>query len=231
MGLRIAIDGPAGAGKSTVTARVADAFGLPKLDTGAIYRTLALAALRGGVSWEDPRALAELARTMPLRFEGGSGGAPLRVRLGEEDVSAAIRTPEMSKGSSIVSQHAAVRAALLPVQRRLAAGGVVAEGRDIGSVVLPDAEVKIFLTASARERARRRQLELRERGIERGLEDVLAEQNVRDERDSTRATAPLRAAPDALVMDTDGLTLEQVVERVIAVVAERTGRQPLGPRG
>jgi cytidylate kinase len=221
MRLRVAIDGPAGAGKSTVSSRVAAALGLPKLDTGAIYRTLALAAARAGISWDDAAALAGLARTMPLRFAGNVGGTPLQVYLGDEEVTAAIRTPEMSQGSSLVSRHAPVRAALLPVQRRLAEDGVVAEGRDIGSVVLPDAEVKIFLTASPLERARRRQAELRTQGVERTVDDVLAEQNARDERDSTRAAAPLRAAEDATIVDTDGLTLDQVVARILELVAER----------
>jgi cytidylate kinase len=221
MRLRVAIDGPAGAGKSTVSSRVAAALGLPKLDTGAIYRTLALAAARAGISWDDAAALAGLARTMPLRFAGNVGGTPLRVYLGDEEVTAAIRTPEMSQGSSLVSRHAPVRAALLPVQRRLAEDGVVAEGRDIGSVVLPDAEVKIFLTASPLERARRRQVELRTQGVERTVDDVLAEQNARDERDSTRAAAPLRAADDATIVVTDGLTLDQVVARILELVAER----------
>jgi len=223
MPLRIAIDGPAGAGKSTLAARLAEAFGLPKLDTGAIYRTLALAAERTGVSWDDGPGLAALAERLPIRFGGGGGAS---VMLGDEDVSAAIRTPEMSRGSSLVSRHAPVRAALLPLQRALAAGGAVAEGRDIGSVVLPDAEVKIFLVASPRERARRRQLELREKGLERALEDVLAEQDARDARDSTRETAPLRAAPDAITIDTEGLPLDEVVKRVVELVAERTGLHP-----
>jgi cytidylate kinase len=224
--LRVAIDGPAGAGKSTVAARVAAAFGLPKLDTGAIYRTLALFARRSGVDWDDEAGLAGLVPRMPLAFEGGLGDEPLTVRLGAEDVSAAIRTPELSQGASLVSRHPAVRAALLPVQRRLAEGGVVAEGRDIGSVVLPDAEVKIFLTAAPAERARRRQAELTARGEDRPLAQVLAEQTERDERDERRATAPLRAADDAVVVDTDGLDLEQVVARVLDEVARRTGRTP-----
>lgn len=226
--LRVTIDGPAGAGKSTVAARVAAAFGLPKLDTGAIYRTLALCARREGVDWGDEAGLAALAVRMPLAFEGGVGEAPLRVLLGGEDVSAAIRTPEMSQGASLVSRHPAVRSALLPVQRRLAEGGVVAEGRDLGTVVLPDAEVKIFLTASPAERARRRRDELAARGEARPLDEVLAEQAERDERDEQRAAAPLRAAGDAVVIDTDGLTLDQVVERVVAEVSRRTGRAPSG---
>jgi cytidylate kinase len=227
--LRVAIDGPAGAGKSTVAARVATAFGLPQLDTGAIYRTLALFARRSQVDWDDEAGLAALAARLPLAFAGGRGTEPLVVRLGDEDVSAAIRTPELSQGASLVSRHPAVRAALLPVQRRLAEGGVVAEGRDIGSVVLPDAEVKIFLTASPGERARRRREELAARGEERPLAEVLAEQTERDERDERRATAPLRAAEDAVRVDTDGLTLEQVVARVIDEVTRRTGCGPRGP--
>ena len=132
----------------------------------------------------------------------------------------------MSRGASLVSRHAPVRAALLPLQRALASGGVVAEGRDIGSVVLPDAEVKIFLVASPGERARRRRLELLAQGMERTLDEVLSEQTVRDERDSTRETAPLRAAADAIAVDTDGLTFEEVVARVTALVVERVGRLP-----
>jgi len=224
--LRVTIDGPAGAGKSTVASRVAAAFGLPKLDTGAIYRTLALFARREGVDWDDEAGLAALATRMPLVFEGGAGDVPLRVRLAGEDVSAAIRTPELSQGASLVSRHPAVRAALLPLQRRLADPEVVAEGRDVGTVVLPDAEVKIFLTASAEERARRRQTELAALGENQPLDRVLAEQAERDERDERRAAAPLRAAADAVVIETDGRTIEQVVERVIAEVSRRTGRSP-----
>jgi cytidylate kinase len=213
--LRIAIDGPAGSGKSSVAARVAEALGLPKLDTGAVYRTLALSAVRAGISWDDEAALARLADALPLSFEGGVGDRPLRVLLAGEDVSAAIRTPDMSRGSSLVSRHPAVRRALLPLQRRLAADGIVAEGRDIGTVVLPDAEVKVYLTASPEERARRRMLELRQGGIAAALDEVLAEQRERDERDAGRAVAPLRPADDALTIDTDGRPLDEVVRLVL----------------
>jgi len=219
MRLRVAIDGPAGAGKSTVSSRVAAALGLPKLDTGAIYRTLALAASRAGVSWDDAAALAELARTLPLRFAGNVGGSPLQVFLGDEEVTAAIRTPEMSQGSSLVSRHAPVRAALLPVQRRLAADGVVAEGRDIGSVVLPDAEVKIFLTATAQERARRRFLELEARGERVTLEQVERDQAERDRADSEREVSPLARAADAFEIVCDGMSVDEVVSAIAARVA------------
>jgi cytidylate kinase len=227
-GLRVAIDGPAGTGKSSVAARAAAALGLPVLDTGAIYRTLALWAEREGVSWEDEAALAGLAARMPLRFAGGIGEAPLRVFLGEEDVSAAIRTPGAAGGASRVSGHPAVRAALLPLQRRLSAGGVVAEGRDIGTVVLPDAEVKVFLTASPRVRAERRFAELRGRGVETTLERVLAEQTARDERDRSRAASPMRAADDAVTIDTDGVGLDEVVAKVLAAAARARGGEPGG---
>jgi len=227
--LRIAIDGPAGTGKSTVAGRLAAAFGLPKLDTGAIYRTLALAARRASVSWDDERALAGIAASMPIRFEGGAGGAPLRVTLGNEDVSEAIRTPDMSRGSSAVARHAAVRAALLPLQRRVAANGVVAEGRDIGTVVLPDADVKIFLTASPTERARRRLNELRAKGTATTLDEVLCDQEARDAQDERRAASPLRPASDAVTLDTDGVTLDEVVARAIDLVTRRTGVRPVAP--
>lgn len=226
--LRIAIDGPAGTGKSTVAARLAEAFGLPKLDTGAIYRTLALAARRAAVSWDDAATLARLAASLPIRFEGGVGNEPLRVCLGPEDVSAEIRTPEISVGSSMVARHAAVRAALLPLQRAAAAGGAVAEGRDVGTVVLPDAEVKIWLAASPAERARRRVEEMRGRGIDGTFEETLREQQERDARDAGRDASPLRPAPDAETLDTDGVPIDEVVARAVEIVARRTGVRPRG---
>ena len=222
--LRIAIDGPAGTGKSTVAGRLAAAFGLPKLDTGAIYRTLALAARRASISWDDEAALATLAASLPIRFE--SVGGTQHVMLGDEDVSAAIRTPEMSRGSSEVARHPAVRRTLLPLQRRVAAEGVVAEGRDIGTVVLPDAEVKVFLTASPAERAKRRVAELIAKGTPATFEEVLRDQAERDDRDEKRAASPLRAAADAEVLDTDGIPLDEVVARAIAIVTKKTGAAP-----
>ncbi len=191
----VAIDGPAGAGKSTVARAAAHALGFTYLDSGAMYRAVALAGDR------DPASLH-------IAFDGD------RVLLEGEDVSEAIRTPEISE---LASQRAAdpdVRAALLEQQRALlSTGDWVAEGRDIGTVVAPDAAVKVFLTASAEERARRRAAEL---GAD--VRTVLAEQAIRDERDMTRAHSPLEAAADATVLDTTGLTLAQVIERVVALV-------------
>jgi cytidylate kinase len=199
----VAIDGPAGAGKSTVARAVADALGFTYLDTGAMYRCVALASLRRGV---DPATLAA-----ELDISLGD-----RVLLDGEDVSDAIRTPAVSERASEVAAEPAVRRAMVAQQRRLLRhGDWVAEGRDIGTVVAPDAEVKVFLTADSAERARRRAAEL-------GLDPdaVLVEQALRDARDSTRADSPLRPAEGAVELDTTGLTLEQVVERVVALVTK-----------
>jgi cytidylate kinase len=218
----IAIDGPAGAGKSTVARQLARRLGFFLLDTGAIYRAVALNAARDGVSFSDGARLAEVARALPLRFDEAG-----RVWLGDEDVSAAIRTPEMSQGASTVSAHPEVRAALLDLQRRLAQGGrCVVEGRDIGTVVLPWAPVKIFLTASPEVRARRRYDELVARGAPVDLEKTLAELMERDRRDETRAVAPLRQAEDAVRVDTSGLNLDQVLDYVEALARERLGQRP-----
>ncbi len=214
------LDGPAGAGKSTVARRVAAALGLPMLDTGAIYRALALWAAREGVSWNDEDALARLAATLPLRFEPGGGpGAPGRVWLGDEDVTSAIRTPEISDGASRVSALPAVRAALLDLQRRLGRGGCVAEGRDMGTVVFPGAPFKFFVTADLDTRARRRQADLGARGQAVPPLAVLREQiRARDERDASRAVAPLRPADDAVVLDTSHMDVDEVVAAVLARV-------------
>jgi cytidylate kinase len=215
----IAIDGPAGAGKSTVARQLARRLGWFLLDTGAIYRAVALRASRDGVSLDDGPRLGELARTLPIRFtEEG------RVLLDGEDVSEAIRTPAMSQGASTVSAHPAVREALLELQRSLAsAGRCVVEGRDIGTVVLPWAPVKIFLTASSAVRARRRWEELTARGAQVGYEETLHELEERDRRDATRATAPLKQADDAVAVDTSDLALESVVDRLEALARERLG--------
>jgi CMP/dCMP kinase len=206
----IAIDGPAGAGKSTVARRLAERLGFFLLDTGAIYRALALTADRAKVGFDDAPKLAELARQLPIRFQADG-----RVFLGGEDVSQAIRTPEMSQGASTVSAHPEVRGALLDLQRQLAARGrCVVEGRDIGTVVLPWAPVKIFLTASDEVRARRRYDELVARGQRVDFAATLAELRERDLRDSTRASAPLKQAEDAVLVDTSSLDLEAVVRRL-----------------
>lgn len=201
----VAIDGPAGAGKSTVARAVAQALGYTYLDSGAMYRCVALATAERGAP------AAEIAPG--LRIELGE-----RVILDGRDVTGRIRTPEVSEGASRVAQIAEVRAAMVAEQRRLmAAGDWVAEGRDIGTVVAPDAEVKLFLDASPRERARRRADEL---GADASM--VLAEQAIRDERDRSREHSPLAPAPGAIVLDTTGLSLREVVSRVVALVAERT---------
>lgn len=216
----VAIDGPAGAGKSTVTRRLAEELGYELLDTGALYRAVALEAGRRGVSWDEEPEVARVAAGLPVRFELQEGRN--HVFLGDEDVSAAIRTPEISEGASQVSAHPKVREALLDLQRRLGAGGgVVAEGRDIGTVVFPGAEAKFFLTASAEVRARRRLAELELAGEEVDFDTVLEDQKKRDERDSNRAVAPLQAADDALVIDSSDLGVEEVVERLLAVVRAR----------
>ena len=202
----VAIDGPAGAGKSTVARAVADRLGYTYLDSGAMYRSVALAAHRAGVK---PFAIAD-----QVHIELGD-----RVRLDGEDVTDAIRTPEISELASRAAGDRVVRLAMVEEQRRLlSSGDWVAEGRDIGTVVAPEAEVKVFLTADPRERARRRAAE-----IGADPEQIMAEQTIRDQRDSTREHSPLQAAADAVRLDTTALSLEQVVQRVVDLVhdAER----------
>ncbi len=222
----VAVDGPAGAGKSSASRLLAARLGFAMVDTGAIYRTVALAAHRAGIGYQDDAALAVLLPGLRIRFAPPQrpDGAQ-RVLLGDEDVSSEIRTPPMSMGASAVSARPVVRAGLLDLQRRLALApenrGAVLEGRDIGTVVFPDAEAKFFLTASAEERARRRHAELRARGEDVALETVLAEQVQRDHDDSQRAVAPLRPAADAVQVDTTGVPLEAVVDRLAAEVSKR----------
>lgn len=207
----IAIDGPAGAGKSTVARAVAAELGFTYLDSGAMYRSVALAAREAGVDADDAAALGPLAAGLQIGFDGR------RVLLGGRDVSGAIRTPEASADASRVSVHPVVRAAMVERQRQLiAAGRYVAEGRDIGTVVSPDAPLKVFLTASDEERARRRAAQTGE-----DVETVLAAQRARDARDMGREHGALRAAADAVELDTTGLSLKEVVGRVVALARER----------
>jgi len=206
----VAIDGPAGAGKSTVARALAARLGFTYLDSGAMYRCVALLARRA-----PDREPAELARDARIELRDMQPGAPSVVLLAGRDVSEAIRAPEISEAASVLAADAGVRAALVDKQRELLAqGDWVAEGRDIGTVVAPGAEVKVFLTADPRERARRRALEL---GAD--ARAVLAEQALRDARDSTREHAPLRPAPGAVTLDTTELSVEQTVERVAALAS------------
>jgi cytidylate kinase len=207
----IAIDGPAGAGKSTVARAVAEELGFTYLDSGAMYRGVALTALEGGVDLDDGEALGDLAEGLEIGFDGRL------VLLGHRDVSREVRSPEVTAAASRVSVHPRVREAMVARQRQLIeAGRYVAEGRDIGTVVSPEAPLKIFLTASDEERARRRAAETGE-----DVETVLAAQRQRDTRDTQREHGALRAAEDAVELDTTGLSLQQVVARVVALARER----------
>jgi cytidylate kinase len=218
--LVVAIDGPAGAGKSTTARLLAARLGYDLLDTGAIYRVMALLSKRAGVAWDDGPGVAGLAAELDLKFrlEGGIN----RVLVAGADVTTDIRTPDMSDGASRVSALPEVRAALLGIQRRLGAqGGVVVEGRDIGTVVFPDAGAKFFLTANADERARRRVAELEAAGRPADFATTRAEMQQRDERDSTRSVAPLKQADDAVAVDSSGLTPDEVVAKMTAIVHAR----------
>jgi CMP/dCMP kinase len=207
----IAIDGPAGAGKSTVARAVAGELGFTYLDSGAMYRCVALAALQRKADLDDDEALGALAESLQIDFEGQ------RVLLGGDDVSEEIRAPEVAAAASQVSVHPRVRAAMVERQRQLiAAGRYVAEGRDIGTVVSPDSPLKIFLTASDEERARRRAAETGE-----PAEQVLRAQRRRDARDTEREHGALRAAEDAVELDTTGISLAEVVASVVALARER----------
>jgi CMP/dCMP kinase len=218
-GLIIAIDGPSGAGKSTITRLLADRLGYIHIDTGAMFRAVALAAKRAGVAIDDEEALDGLCRCLTISFTRDDG---CRVLLNGEDVSEAIRTPEISLLTSQVSARKSVRENLLERQREMGQfGGVVLEGRDIGTVVFPGADVKFFLTASVEERGRRRFQELQARGEDVSLEGTVAEVVQRDEQDERREHAPLRKAADAVDIDSSGLSVDEVLERMEEIVRER----------
>jgi cytidylate kinase len=219
-GIVVAIDGPAGAGKSSVSRRLTAALGYRLLDTGALYRAVALSAARAGVPYDDATRLASIASRLPIEFR--LDGELNRVFLAGEDVSTAIRQPAISQGASVVSALPGVRAGLLDLQRRMGdEGAVVAEGRDIGTVVFPAAQAKFFLTASDEVRARRRYDELRAAGADVDLARTLAEMRERDARDSGREVAPLKAATDAIQVDSSAMGLEQVVDLMMRIVRER----------
>lgn len=214
----IAIDGPGGTGKGTISRIVAAKLGFHFLDSGALYRVVGLAARVRDLSLEGEQVLAELARGLRIHFEVHDVMEDARVILDGVDVSEAIRTGSASADASIVAALPRVREALLDRQRAFRhLPGLVADGRDIGTVVFPDADLKVFLTASAEERARRRHNQLRAKGIDVSFERLLAELNERDARDSARAVAPLAAAADAVTIDTTKLTIDEVTSRVLAL--------------
>ena len=221
--LAIAIDGPSGAGKSTIARLLAADLRFIYVDTGALYRAVGYTMLQEGIDPADAEAVEE--RLPELQVELRYVDGVQRVFVNDQDVSDCIRTPEVSMAASAVSALPAVRQFLLQLQRDLAASSnVIMDGRDIGTVVLPDAGLKIFLTASPEERARRRYLELQEKGAETTLEAVLEDMRQRDHNDSNRAAAPLKAAEDAVMVDTTGCSLEEAVERMKKLAKERIGK-------
>ena len=219
--ISIAIDGPGGAGKSTFAKRMAERFGFLYVDTGAIYRTVGLRALREGVEPGDAAAVVPLLDKMEIVLRHDETGLQ-RMLLDGEDVTDAIRAPEVSMAASAVSALPQVRAFLLDMQRDLARKqSVVMDGRDIGTVVLPDAEVKIYLTASLEERSRRRLLELQAKGVETTMEEVMRDMAQRDKNDMERAEAPLRRAEDAVLVDSTELDIEQTAAAIEAIILKR----------
>lgn len=221
--ISVAVDGPSGSGKSTLSRAAAKELSLVYVDTGAIYRTTALHILRRGADPRDAAAAAALLPEVGITLSYDAAGMQ-RMCLNGEDVTELIRTQEVSMAASTVSAYPAVRAFLLEMQRELARRhSVIMDGRDIGTVVLPEADVKIFLTAGSEIRARRRWLELQERGTPRHWEQLLQETRERDERDASRAESPLRPAADSVLLDTSELDFTQSLGSIIEIIRERTG--------
>ena len=219
----IAIDGPSGAGKSSLARAAAAQFGFIYVDTGAIYRTVGLAAYRRGLDRHDENAVKAMLPELKIEMRYNEAGEQ-RMFLNGDDVSAEIREPEISICASDVSALPAVRAFLLEMQRHMAREhSVIMDGRDIGTVVLPQAELKIFLTASAKARADRRLLELRRKGIESSFEEVLRDIEYRDEQDTARAAAPLKKADDAVLVDTSDIDFEQSLALLCGIIEKRLG--------
>ncbi|MDH3450929.1 MAG: (d)CMP kinase [Gammaproteobacteria bacterium] len=218
----IAIDGPSGSGKGTLAVNVAQRLGFHLLDSGALYRLTAYAAFRDAIDEDDEAGLAALVARLAIEFQGA--GDAVRVNLDGEDVTLAIRDEACGMAASKIAGLAAVRRALLAVQRGFRrAPGLVADGRDMGTVVFPDATVKIFLTASAEERAQRRYKQLKDKGFDVNLRALLQDIEARDQRDTRRSIAPLAAAEDAIVIDSTALSMEQVQDRVLSHAAQRLG--------
>ena len=223
----IAIDGPVGSGKGTVAHRVAAALGFPVLDSGALYRVLALVARTRGASFDDPATLARLARGLDVAFAPGDAANPVRILLAGADVTGGIRTEQCGNDASRVSAWPEVRDALLARQRGFRRPpGLVADGRDMGSVVFPDAPVKVFLTAAPRVRAERRHKQLMAKGIDVSVTRLFRELVERDGRDRERAVAPLKPAEDAVVVDTTGLDVDAAVARVLEIARSRMTAAP-----
>jgi cytidylate kinase len=226
--LAIAVDGPGSSGKGTVARAVARTLGYQYVDTGAMYRAVAVVAKNRGIRWEDEERVAHLAAGLRFRFEWD--GDALRILVDGEDVSRTIRTEDIGQGASKVSALPKVRTALLGVQRQLGAeGGVVMDGRDIGTVVLPAAELKVFLDADLDERARRRHEELLRRGEIVPFEAIRRDLAERDERDRSRAVAPLKPADDAVILDSTEMTIRQAVDRVLDLARSRLAALNPGP--
>lgn len=227
MGPVIAIDGPAGTGKSSTTRRLSEALGFVHVDTGALYRAIAYLILSRGGKNELERQASELSRSVHLEFHRIEGKNPAnRIFANGSDVTDFIRTPEVSMVASRISAVPEVRAALLGLQRRMGCvGRTILEGRDIGTVIFPDADVKFYLTASIEERAKRRLFELEGAGADvPSFEEIKKQMVERDHGDSTRAVAPLRKSPDAIELDTSNMTLDQVVDKMQALIRERLGQ-------
>ena len=223
MSIAIAIDGPSGAGKSTLAKRLAGEMGYLYVDTGAMFRAVGLYALRAGKDPADAAAVEALLPAVTLTLAHVDGAQ--HIYLNGEDVSEAIRQEQVGMAASAVAAHPCVREFLLGLQRGMAEKyDVIMDGRDIGTVILPNAELKIFLTADVRDRARRRYEEQCAKGMEKPFDEVLAEMEQRDEQDTKRAAAPLKAAEDAVLLDTSGNTLEESIDEVCRLISEKTGR-------
>ena len=228
--ISIAIDGPSGAGKSTVAKKCAERFGFRYVDTGAIYRTIGLAAFNKAINTKDGNAVVAILPELCIDLRYTESGEQ-RMMLNGSDVSEEIRRPEISMCASNVSAIAAVRNYLTDMQRNMAKKyDVIMDGRDIGTVILPDADVKVFLTASAAARAERRYKELVKKGSKISYDEVLNDMKLRDEQDTGRAAAPLKAADDAIYLDTSDMSFDESVNAVAKLIIEKTGRMPISER-